>query len=56
MDFIGFFFNQRANIVSGLHEPNDDECEFPSDDEKDEEMSSELKTKLKIEDAVNEKG
>ncbi|XP_075234179.1 nucleosome assembly protein 1 [Lycorma delicatula] len=48
-------YEKRANIVTGVHEPNDDECEFPSDDEKDEDVTTELKTKLKIEDAANEK-
>lgn len=44
-------FEKRSVIINGGYEPNDDECDFPSDDDDEEELTNELKTKVKIEDA-----
>lgn len=42
-------FEKRQKITSGVHEPNDDECDFPSDDESvDSELAGELDEKAKI--------
>jgi len=30
-------YQKRTQIVNGVYEPNDEECNFPSDDEEDEE-------------------
>lgn len=43
---------KRYSIISGDYEPNDDECDFPSDDESS--LSKDLKEKAKIEDAPKE--
>merc|ERR1712038_836296 len=37
-------YDQRAKITKGEYEPNEDECEWPSDDEEDEEeLAGEMK-------------
>ena len=46
---------QRASVITGMYEPKDDECDFPSDDEKDDELSNDMKTKVKIEDVTETK-
>merc|ERR1712018_1023866 len=48
-------YEKRAKITKGEHEPNDDECEWPSDEE-DEELSDEMKDKAKLEDEKDIKG
>lgn len=42
-------YNKRDEIINGSYEPNDDECEWPSDEEEDDELSKELKEKVKLE-------
>lgn len=37
---------QRTRIVSGGVEPTDEECEWPSDDEKEDEKVAQLSVKL----------
>ena len=41
---------QRGQVISGQYEPNDVECEWESDDEKDDELSADMKNKVKIEE------
>lgn len=41
---------QRRTIVNGEVEPTDEQCEWPSDDEDDEDLADEAGEKLKIED------
>merc|ERR1712036_33747 len=44
-------YDQRAKITKGEYEPNEDECEWPSDDEEDEEeLAGDMKDKAKLED------
>ncbi|XP_059080421.1 nucleosome assembly protein 1-like 1-B [Tigriopus californicus] len=43
------FYEKRSQITKGSHEPTDEECEWPSDDEDDEELSEEMKAKAKLE-------
>lgn len=40
-------YQERSNIISGIHEPTDEECVWES--EEDEEITNELKDKVKIE-------
>ncbi|OXU21831.1 hypothetical protein TSAR_001013 [Trichomalopsis sarcophagae] len=40
------YYEQRSNVVSGIYEPKDEECLWESEDE--EEMSTDLKSKVKI--------
>lgn len=42
-------------MISGSHEPTDVEADWPSDDEKEDELCSEAKTKMKIEDVAADK-
>lgn len=50
-------YEKRTQITTGAYEPNDQECEWPSDDEKDEEeLADEAQNKLKIEEAQNKDG
>merc|ERR1712029_1098597 len=42
-------YEQRVKITKGDYEPNDDECEWPSDEE-DEDLPEEVKEKMKVED------
>jgi len=44
------FIFQRREVISGLYEPTDPECVWGSDDEKDEELSADMKNKVKIEE------
>jgi len=45
-------YDKRVQVTSGQYEPNDEECEWPSEDEKDEdELANDAQTKLKIEEA-----
>ena len=44
------FYEKRAQIIKGDYEPNDEECNWTLDDDKeDEELSDEMKSKVKIE-------
>jgi len=44
-------YQKRSKITKGEYEPNEDECQWPSDDEEDdEELASDMKDKAKIED------
>merc|ERR1719266_3204587 len=42
-------YDQRDKITKGDYEPNDDECEWPSDEE-DDELAGDMKDKAKLED------
>lgn len=43
-------YEKRAQITKGEYEPNDEECEWTLDDDKDEEeLSDEMKSKVKLE-------
>jgi len=42
------YYEKRQAIVNAVHEPNDDECEWPSDDEKADELTEEIKNKLQL--------
>lgn len=48
------FFERRREIIAAQVEPTDEECNWPSDDE-EEELSEDVKTKAKIEDAGEKK-
>merc|ERR1711976_854015 len=43
-------YEKRAQITKGDYEPNDDECEWPSDDEDEEELADGVKEKVKVND------
>ncbi|KDR23730.1 Nucleosome assembly protein 1-like 4 [Zootermopsis nevadensis] len=43
-------YEKRGDIISGLYEPTDLECEWDSGDEKEEQLSSDMKNKVKIEE------
>jgi len=44
-------YQKRSKITKGEYEPNEDECQWPSDDEEDDEdLASDMKDKAKIED------
>jgi len=43
-------YEKRKGIVNAEHEPNDDECDFPSDDEEDEkDLCKDMEDKAKLE-------
>lgn len=52
-------FDKRTQIVSGAVEPKDEECDWPSDDEKEDEkvaqLSEDVKNKAKVGDTEKEK-
>jgi len=49
-------YEQRSKITKGEYEPNDDECQWPSDDEEeDKELAGDMKDKAKLEDEKNKK-
>jgi hypothetical protein len=50
--------DSRAKIVNAQHEPNDDECDFPSDEESEDEekLSEEMKSKAAIEEKKKAQG
>lgn len=48
-------YEKRAKVTKGEHEPNDDECQWPSDDEDDEELAGDMKDKAKLEDEKTKK-
>merc|ERR1719219_2059421 len=49
-------YDQRSKITKGEYEPNDDECQWPSDDEEeDKELAGDLKDKAKLEDEKKKK-
>ena len=46
------FYNKRSDIVQGNYEPNEEECDFPSDEEDDvKDLSNDLEGKIKLEDS-----
>lgn len=45
-------YEKRGKITKGEHEPNDDECDWPSDEE-DEELAGDMKDKAKLEEEKN---
>lgn len=47
-------YDRRDAIVNGTYEPNDEECDWPSEEE-DDELSKELKEKAKLEAAGDQK-
>lgn len=52
------FYQRREAIVNGKYEPNDIECNYPSDDENDENedtLAADAKQKLKVEDSEEDK-
>ncbi|XP_063233154.1 nucleosome assembly protein 1-like 1 [Bacillus rossius redtenbacheri] len=49
------FYEKRGLIVSGSYEPTEEECDWESDQEKDDELCSELKDKAKIEPPAPDK-
>merc|ERR1712241_800132 len=49
-------YEKRSKITKGEHEPNDDECNWPSDDDEDEEeLAGDMKDKAKLEDEKSKK-
>merc|ERR1711997_499823 len=48
-------YEKRSKVTKGEHEPNDDECQWPSDDEDDEELAGDMKDKAKLEDEKTKK-
>ncbi|XP_046748655.1 nucleosome assembly protein 1-like 1 isoform X1 [Diprion similis] len=47
-------YEKRGEIVSGIYEPTEEECEWESDEE-EQGLTNELKTKVKIEDLTEKK-
>ena len=45
-------YDKRRLVVGSEYEPNDDECDFPSDDETDDEknLSKDMEEKAKIDE------
>jgi len=44
-------YSKRSTITKGVYEPNDEECEWPSDSEdEEEELSAEVKEKAKLDE------
>lgn len=47
-------FDKRAKVVTGVEEPNEDECDWPSDEEREDEkvaqLSEDVKNKAKVGD------
>lgn len=45
-------YEKRRQVVVSEYEPNDDECDFPSDDETDDEknLSKDMEEKAKIDE------
>jgi nucleosome assembly protein 1-like 1 len=52
---VNFVVLQRGEVISGLYEPTDVECEWESDDDKEEDLSADMKNKVRIEEADAEK-
>ena len=52
----GPLYTKRATITTGEYEPNEDECEWPSDSEDEEEaaLAEEVKEKAKLEEENKE--
>jgi nucleosome assembly protein 1-like 1 len=51
-------YNKRTDIVNGVYEPNDEECNYPSDEEDEEEdnkLSEDVKEKVKVEEKEEDK-
>merc|ERR1712121_37828 len=49
-------YEQRSKITKGEYEPNDDECQWPSDDEEeDKELAGDMKDKARLEDEKTKK-
>jgi nucleosome assembly protein 1-like 1 len=51
---VNFVVFQRGEVISGLYEPTDVECEWESD-EKEEDLSADMKNKAIIEELKAEK-
>ncbi|XP_021166654.1 nucleosome assembly protein 1-like 4a isoform X1 [Fundulus heteroclitus] len=47
-------FDKRREIVAGAVEPTDEECEWPIDEDEEDELAEEVKEKVTIEDAKKE--
>jgi len=45
-----FVIFQRGAVISGLYEPTDLECKWDSGDEKEQQLNSDVKNKLEIEE------
>lgn len=45
---------KRSGIISGIYEPNDEECVWESDEDEDE-ITNDLKEKVKIEEVKEKK-
>ena len=45
-------YEKRRKILNAEHEPTEEECDFPSDDEEEEEkvLSKDMEDKVKIEE------
>ena len=45
-------YEKRRHVVTSEYEPNDEECDFPSDDETDDEknLSKDMEEKAKIDE------
>lgn len=48
-------YKKRNEIVNGVYEPNDEECNFPSDEEEDDEENEVKDEKPKTEDKEDDK-
>ena len=48
-------YEKRRKIVNSEYEPTEEECDFPSDDEEDKELSKDMEEKAKIEDKEESK-
>lgn len=47
-------FEKRTTVVTGNHEPNDEEADWPSDKDDDDELSDDVKNKVKLEEKKDE--
>ncbi|XP_064092472.1 nucleosome assembly protein 1-like 1 isoform X3 [Macrobrachium nipponense] len=48
-------YEKRKKIVNSEYEPNEEECDFPSDDEEEKDLSKDMEEKAKIEDKEESK-
>ncbi|KAJ9592495.1 hypothetical protein L9F63_015911, partial [Diploptera punctata] len=48
-------YEKRGQVISGVYEPTEVECDWESDDEKEAEISADMKNKMKIEDVDSNK-
>jgi len=49
-------YEKRTKITTGGYEPNETECDWPSEDEDDEELADDMKDKAKLESEKKENG